>query len=393
MIESIRTTNRLPGYIEQEERSFAKSMGRAFHWIKDKFHPINVLAYCLFPLAARCVVLSSSGSFKRKCSKERIDRSLQTLLTLGGEKISLRMPDGHEISAMYFDAKVCLQKLQTMGGEKKHERLPDGFVQDRLIIPSQHTELRTLIERMGVEIHEEENGSYINLGIPKVQEPESEEAIPGTVIYAHGSGHIFEFRRPTIGTFVLGYGMNMLVFNYSQSLGSQGKISEQATYDNVAGAYHYLQQKGVPDQKILGYGHCMGAGPIVDLASKHPIHLIADRTTPDMGEFAKRRIITILRLPTFLHFSVEWIKQVMNKCFHYDNRHKIELVRGRVALIEAIKDEMIPSSYLQDLYDHAIQAQSRTKLIIDSFHDTDLVKDEAERIALGQFLKESDLIC
>ncbi len=393
MIESIRA-HQPTGLVDQEDRSLVKSMGRTFRWIKDKLDPITILAHCLFFLAARAVVFTSSRTFKEsKCDYERVARSRQTLQTLGGQEVNLPMPDGHQMSAMYLDTKRCLEKLIELGGEKGRKPLANGLVQDILFIPPHQTELCTLIERMGLPLHEEEGRQYIHLGIPKilgVPEADQAETMPGTVIYAPGSGHIFEYRRPTIGTFMIGYGMNMLVFHYSQTGQSEGKISEQATYDNVEAAYRYLKQKDLPDQKILGYGHCMGGGPILELASKYPIALLLDRVFADMGDFAKLRATR--RLPRFLHFLAEPIKRVMNRCFNYDNRKKIEHVQGRVALIEAARDEIIPGAYIQELYDHAMQAQTKVKLVIDSDHDRDLVSDESARLSLGRFLTESNLI-
>ncbi|WP_068470314.1 alpha/beta hydrolase [Candidatus Protochlamydia phocaeensis] len=384
---------------EIEPESLIKWMGRNIRLLKNMLDPklllIKTLAYCLFPLAARCVVFTSTRSFKKRCQPERLNQSRQTLRELGGQEISLRMPDGHSIFGMYLDARSALNALIAKGGERGTIPVGDNVQQVLWISPAQ-PELWSSIERMGIEVHEHQNRSYIKLGIPKQLSDAANsggQIEAGTLIYGPGSGHQFEFRRKTLGAFLFGYGMNVLVFHYSGTGESGGKISEQATYENVEGAYQYLREKGISDEKILGYGHCMGGGPVLDLAANHPhINVLADRTYTTMGEFCKHRATRLLYLPRFLHFLTSWIEPVMNKCFYYNNREKIKQVSGHFAILEASRDDLIVSDYIQELFDNAVLARSRLRLLMDSNHDMDLVPNEATRLSLGQFLTATNLI-
>lgn len=397
-------------FLDYNDR-FVKWQGRTIYRIHEKLaYPValitSAVAYLLFPLAARCVVFTSSRSFKRTCQPERVMQSHQVLQTLGGEEVCLRMPDGHQVSAMYFDSKKCLDALCKNGAEKGIISLPEGDVQDVLWISPQNEQLNMLIQKMGLPLLEESSRQYLPVGLPRkpseshylalsedetsIKDHESEHQ-PGTVIYAQGSGHLFEFRRKTIGTFTIRYGMNMLVLNYSGTGQSEGKISEQATYDNMEAAYQYLSGRGVPDHKMFGYGHCMGGGPILNLASKHPtINVLIDRSYLQMGEFAKLLAKTFLHLPSFLDFLINWIQPVMSKCFRYDNRENIQLVRGRVAILGAEHDEIIPKEYIQELYDKAVLAKDKIQLFMNSTHDPDLIQDESIYLALGKFLTKGD---
>ncbi len=365
--------------------------------IKNQLDPVtflvNLLAHRLFFLAARCVVFTSSPTFKKKCDEKKLANSRGNLKELGGEEIQLTMPDGHKVSGMYLNAAQCLAALMAKGAERGFIPLADAKIQEVLWLPSDQQELHQLVERMGVAIyHQDPDKSYIELGIPQDPLQQPAAVVPGTLIYAPGSGHLFEFRRKTIGTFLLNYGMNILLFHYSGTGKSEGKISEQATYDNVESAYQYLRAQGIIDEKILGYGHCMGGGPILNLAAKHPINLLADRTYLTMGELAKRHVATVLHLPGLLHCLINWIEPVMNQCFYYNNRDKMKQVKGHVAVLGATQDHLIPDDYIQTLFDNAILAQSRLKLSMEANHDMNLFEDEQSRLLFGQFLTDAHLI-
>lgn len=386
-----------------QETSWIDWMGYRICLLKEKLDPIpyivNALAFCLFPLAARCVVFTSSRSFKKSCKPARLAKSRKILEDLGGEKIQLKMPDGHYVTGIYMDSKKCLDAMLVKGAEKGCISLSDGKIQEVLWIDPAKEELSYLVKEMQLAICEESGKQYLPIGIPTDPSPipsnistQAPSSSNGTLIYAPGSGHLFEFRRKTIGSFLIGYGMNVLLFHYSGTGQSEGKITEQATYENLECVYQYLRQKGIRDEQILGYGHCMGGGPMIDLAAKHPINLLADRTPLSMGEFSKLRATTFLRLPRFLHFLASWIPPVMDKCFLYNNGKKIKHVKGNVAVLEARQDEMIPPCYIQELFDNAVSAKNRIKLTMDSNHDMDLVQDEEIRLSIGQFLADCKLI-
>lgn len=375
--------------------STVKWMGHRISSIKNKMGITDVVAFILHPLAARCAYFTSSYSFKWRVQTERVQNSRATLMALGGEEVNLPMPDGSRLFGFYLDAQRCMDIMLNKGAQKGTVPYSDDLVQDVLWIPSETGELMQLIDRMNVPVRYHEGSPYICLGVPHPQRQTDTpvEDSTGTVIYAPGSGHLFEFRRKTIGSFLLGYGMNMFVFHYSGTGLSTGSITEQATYNNVEGVFQYLKQtKATQANKILGYGHCVGAGPIIDLASRQPIHLLADRTQLNMGEFAQRRLIKLSRLPKFLHFLLHWIQPVMNKCFCYDNQEKIQHVSGRVAVIQATNDDLIPEGDMSRLFNQAVLSQHKVRLVINSDHDMDLVQDEEARLALGKFLSDAHLI-
>lgn len=236
-----------------------------------------------------------------------------------------------------------------------------------------------------LETHEDKN--YISLR-NSFEGPEK----GGAVIYAPGSGHLFESRRKTIGMFLLKFGMNVIVFNYTGTGRSQGKITEKAMYDDIEAAYKHLKDEGFADAKILSYGHCTGSGPASELSHRHPqLNLLLDRCPPTMGEFAELRVRTELQLPYSLRFLTSWVEPIMKRCFHFNNREKVKSVQGSVATMRATREHLIPEAYLDDLYRHATAAKVRMQLVMEGNHDNDLAPTKACQQQLGQFLAAAGL--
>lgn len=353
----------------------------------------TVSAFFLYPLMARSVVFSSTKKFKKKFCALRIQESLKTLERIGGDSITLKHSLGYSLGGMHFNFEKCLLSLQEKGAIVGQITLPSGEFQRVLFLQTE--ESLSLMEKMGVPIVKENGNSYIVIGLPaKSREELMQKKNPGTMIYAPGSGHIYEFRRKTIQQFLFGYGMNVLVVHYSGTGMSKGKISEQATYDDMKACYDYLiQDRQVNPSKILAYGHCMGGGPATDLASKHPINLFVDRTVETMGRFAKLRVKTILRIPNCLNFLVGWVEPVMNKGFHYDNETKIQKIKGFVAVAGATEDKLIPPSYLKTLFNKAFNSKDRILFYMNSGHDEDFGSTDGKaREILGKFLQKADLV-
>lgn len=356
----------------------------------------DLLAWLLHGLAAKAVVYSTSKQFKAKLDPVRIEKTRNHFKDFGGQEITLPTADGHQISAMYFDAKKSVETLISLGAIVDNLQLDNENAQRILWIPRTAEKLRDLIDGMGLTIENHEDREYISIATSENSEG-VEGALPvprSAVIYAHGSGHIFEVRRRTISVFTLKFGMNIICFNYSGSGKSTGQITEKAMYANIDAIYQFVKNKGFDDHRILSYGHCVGSGPATDLASRHPeMSLIADRALVSMAEFAPLRACTKIRIPKPLrHFLTAWIKPVMQRCFHFNNVEKIQKVQGGVATVLASKDHLIPSSYAPRLFENAKSAKVRMFLTQNSNHDIDIAQDKETQTQLRVFLQQAELI-
>jgi len=75
--------------------------------------------------------------------------------------------------------------------------------------------------------------------------------------------------------------------------------------------------------------------------------------------------------------------------FQFKNIDKMPLVKGRVAVLGGKQDLMIPSEYIEQLFDQAKHAKSRLKIWMNCDHDSNLIEDQSIRISLGEFINNS----
>lgn len=346
----------------------------------------DVLAFVLYPLARRCVMTSSSYGMIRQCSNERFARSTQALQEFGGKSVSINS-QGNQMHAMHFSFDDCLKQLIKKGGVLQSITLPDGRKQNTLVLTNQ--ELIDLINKMSIPIYVEDNKLIIHIG-----EPDSQlNAQNATVIYAPGSGHVFEFRRPTVGAFVMGFGMNMILFHYSGTGRSPGSLTEDSTYEDMEAIYNFLtNDAGVEKDKILSYGHCAGAGPLLYLAEKYNLNTFLDGTFARMSDFARLRVHKFLRLPDLLWRITAWVTPTMNKCFIYPNADRMQNLNNNVVITFRTHDDLIPKSYIDELFDSTKAAHDKTLIEMNLNHDENFGKDLKAKAEVGAFLRKHGLI-
>jgi fermentation-respiration switch protein FrsA (DUF1100 family) len=81
--------------------------------------------------------------------------------------------------------------------------------------------------------------------------------------------------------------LNVLGFDYRGFGATPGEVSEQHVYEDAEAAYQFLLARGVTDQHIIIWGHSLGSGPAVYLATRHPAAALvtfgAFTSIPDMA--------------------------------------------------------------------------------------------------------------
>ena len=145
--------------------------------------------------------------------------------------------------------------------------------------------------------------------------------IPGTmpdsngtwVLVNHGNGHnISQLEEPEFFRDLRHLGTNILVYDYRGFGESAGEPDEEGSYADARAAYELLRTKyGVPADRIVVYGHSLGTGVAVQLASSVPaggLVLQAPYTSiPDVGarrypflpvrQIARYRFPSLERIP------------------------------------------------------------------------------------------------
>lgn len=155
-----------------------------------------------------------------------------------------------------------------------------------------------------------------------------------TILYSHGNasdlgdlGSVL-YKLKSLGFAVLAY-------DYHGYGTSEGKPSEKNTYLDINSAYQYLTKTlNIPPQKIIIYGHSVGGGPSVDLASRHQIAgLILESTF-----ITAFRVVTVIPIVPFDKFN---------------NISKIKKVHSPILIMHGKADNVIPFWHGETLFSHA----------------------------------------
>ena len=152
-----------------------------------------------------------------------------------------------------------------------------------------------------------------------------------TLLYSHGNaGDLADY----LETYQKLQKMGFAVFAYDyQGYGtSEGSASESNTYQDIDAAYDYVTTKlNVPPQRIIAYGHSVGGGPTIDLASRRPVAAVVVQGT-FITAFRVRTVVPIVPVDKF------------------DNLGKIKKIRHPVLIIHGVEDEVIPFWHGQALF-------------------------------------------
>ena len=148
----------------------------------------------------------------------------------------------------------------------------------------------------------------------------------------HGLGQLKAFTR---------LGANVLSIDYRGYGKSDGSPDEVGVYRDAEAAYLYLvQQRHVEPGNIILYGHSLGGAVAIDLASRHESGgLIVESSFTTGREMARRMFL----IPFF-----EYLPKT-----RFDSLAKIALVRTPVLVVHGTRDDVIPFSMGQRLYEAA----------------------------------------
>ncbi len=143
-------------------------------------------------------------------------------------------------------------------------------------------------------------------------------------------------------------GVHQFIFDYRGYGRSEAKPTERGTYLDARAALNYLKQRpGIDPERIVYFGHSLGAAVAVELAESHPpcgMALIAPFSSArDMAKFT-------LSIPL-----AGWLVRG-----HYNSVKRIPKVRTPLLVLHGELDEMVPHSQGMKLY----QAANRPKRFV-----------------------------
>jgi len=143
-------------------------------------------------------------------------------------------------------------------------------------------------------------------------------------------------------------GVHQFIFDYRGYGNSQGRPTERGTYLDARAALEHLKSRpGVNPERIVYFGHSLGAAVAIELAVQHPpagIALVAPFSSiKDMAKLT-------LRLP-----MLSWLVNG-----HYNSLRRIRRVRAPLLVLHGELDEIVPHWQGIKLY----QAANRPKRFV-----------------------------
>jgi hypothetical protein len=192
------------------------------------------------------------------------------------------------------------------------------------------------------------------------------------VLFFHGNGGNISHRLWSL-ELLHRLGLSSLILDYRGYGHSQGRPSEQGTYQDAEAAWRYLvDERRVPPDKIILYGESLGGAVAAWLAESHtPAGLILLSTftsIPDIGA----------QVYPFLP-----VRQLSR--FQYNTLERLPQIASPVLIIHSPADEVVPFSHGQRLF--AAAAEPKTFLEIQGGHnDGPMISAPQFRAALAAFI-------
>ena len=147
------------------------------------------------------------------------------------------------------------------------------------------------------------------------------------VLVCHGNaGNISH--RLNLFQALLATGVNVFVFDYRGYGRSQGRPSEEGTYQDAQAVYRWLREKGFAGSNIVAYGESLGGGVAAELALREPLGGLILQSTftsvPDLGA------------ELFPWLPVRWLATI-----HYDTRTKLPRIKVPILVMHSRTDEIV----------------------------------------------------
>jgi hypothetical protein len=152
-----------------------------------------------------------------------------------------------------------------------------------------------------------------------------------TLLFSHGNAEDLGQLVPLFQV-LQNQGFAVFAYDYQGYGTSQGRPSEQNTYQDIEAAYTYLTQTlKMPADRIIAHGRSVGSGPTVKLAAQHPL----------AGVILESAFISTFRV------VIPWPLFPFDK---FPNLAKIQHLRSPLLVIHGTADQVVPFWHGQTLY-------------------------------------------
>lgn len=196
------------------------------------------------------------------------------------------------------------------------------------------------------------------------------------LLVCHGNyGSIGFGDRPEFYASARDIGLNVLAFDYRGFGASAGEPEEQGLYADALGAWHYLTDSlGVPPDRIIAFGHSLGSGVAIELATRVPVAAVvvegAYTSIPDRGQEL-----------------YPWLPVGLIASQRFASIDKIGRLAVPVLLIHSPEDDIVPFSHGERLY--AAARPPRQLVEVRGGHDEAFLVDRARYFGALRALVDS----
>jgi fermentation-respiration switch protein FrsA (DUF1100 family) len=198
------------------------------------------------------------------------------------------------------------------------------------------------------------------------------------VLLCHGNaGNITSLDRQRFYRDLSQFNVNLLAFDYRGYGGSSNTApTEQGVYDDAFAAYRYLRDvEGVPQSRIVIYGHSLGSAVATYLAARvQSSGLILEgafTSVPDVGQ------------ERFPFAPVRWLAKN-----HFESAREITRITVPLLVLHARADAIIPFGQGERLFQLAPEPKTFVELLGD--HDTAWRVDRSRYLgALVTFIRDA----
>lgn len=159
---------------------------------------------------------------------------------------------------------------------------------------------------------------------------------PCTIAFFHGNADSLRYDAPIADPYIrAGYGF--LLAEYRGYSGLPGTPTEKGLYNDARSDLQDLMARGVPENRMILFGHSLGAGVAVEMAT----------------EFRPGGVMLLapfLSIPKVAQIHYPFLPVNLLALDRFDNEKKISSVRAPVLIANGSHDEVIPPAQGHDLY-------------------------------------------
>jgi fermentation-respiration switch protein FrsA (DUF1100 family) len=171
------------------------------------------------------------------------------------------------------------------------------------------------------------------------------------LLVCHGNaGNLSQFDRPAHYAALRQLGLNLFAFDYRGYGESGGMPSEHGLYRDADAAYRYLREdRQVPAERIIVFGHSLGSAVAIDLASRTRI----------AGLIVEGGLVSVVQRGQELYpfIPVRWIART-----RFSSIEKIPRVTPPKLFLHALADEVIPLAHGRRLFQAAAEPKTLVEL-------------------------------